>query len=64
MLNDILDKCKPMEIKRDLSYINKTKTPTSGDTIFVKGKEETPNQLAFPSTTPNTLIVRSLDTLK
>ena len=50
VLNDILDKCNSHGKKRGLGYINKIETPTSGDTIFVKGKKETPNQVAFPST--------------
>lgn len=39
--------------KKGLDYINKTKTPTSGETVFVKGKEKTLNQVASPSTTPH-----------
>ena len=31
-----------------MGYINKDKTPTSGETMFVKGKDETSNQIASP----------------
>ena len=40
-----------MEIKEGLGYINWIETPTSRDIVFVKGKKETPNQVA-PSSTP------------
>ena len=33
-------------------YINKTNTPTSGDTTFIKGNEETPNDVASSSISP------------
>ena len=39
-----------MVIREGLGYINKDETPTSRETIFVKGKEETPSQVASPST--------------
>lgn len=41
----------PMEIKRGLGYLNKIETPTSGETIFVKGKDETLNPVV-PSSIP------------
>ena len=41
----------PMEIKRGIGYINKIETPTSGETIFVKGKDKTLNPVA-PSSIP------------
>ena len=44
MLNEILDNCKSHGDKRGLGYINKSETPTSGKTLFVKGKEENSNQ--------------------
>ena len=44
ILNDILDKSKSHGDKRGLGYINKTETSTSGKTVFVKGKDETPKQ--------------------
>ena len=50
VLDDILDKCKSHGNKRGLGYISKTKTPTSGDIVFIKGKKETPNQVASSST--------------
>ena len=51
MFDDIPDKCKSHGNKRGLGYISKTKTPTSRDIVFVKGKKETPNQVASSSTT-------------
>ena len=39
-----------MVIREGLGYINKDETPTSRETIFVKGKKETPSQVASPST--------------
>ena len=50
MLDEILEKCKSHGDKRGLGYINKTETPISGGKVFVKGKEETPNQVASSST--------------
>ena len=47
VLNDILNKCKSHGDKKDLGYINKTETPTSGDIVFVKGKEETSNHVSL-----------------
>ena len=37
-----------MVIKRGLGYINKDETPSSGATMFVKGKHETSNQTTSP----------------
>ena len=28
-----------------MRYINKDETPSSGETMFVKGKDDTPNQI-------------------
>ena len=50
-LNEILDKCKTHGDKRGLGYINKDETPSSGETVFVKGKNETPNQVKSPKKT-------------
>ena len=47
VLNEILDICKTHGDKRGLGYINKDETPSNGETMFVKGKYETPNQIAF-----------------
>ena len=47
VLNEIHDKCKTHGDKRGLRYINKDKTPTSGEIMFVKGKDETLNQIAY-----------------
>ena len=44
MLNEILENCKSHGDKRGLGYVNKTMTPTSGKTVFVKGKDDIPNQ--------------------
>ena len=44
MLDEILEKCKSHGDKIGLRYINQIETPTSRDIIFIKGKEETPNQ--------------------
>ena len=38
VLNEILDKCKTHGDKRGLGYINKDETPSTRETIFVKGK--------------------------
>ena len=57
MFNEILDKCKTHGDKRGLGYINKVESPTSGETIFVKGKKETLSH-ATSST------AKSLDILK
>ena len=43
VLNEILDKCKTHCDKRGLGYVNKDETPSSGENIFVKGKNITPN---------------------
>ena len=51
-LNDIADKCKSHKDERGLGYINKIETSTSGGTVFVKAKEETPNHVASSSTSP------------
>ena len=40
VLNEILDKCKTLGDKRGLGYINKDKTPSSGETMLVEGKDE------------------------
>ena len=46
MLNEMLDKCKTHGDKWGLEYINKDETLSSGEIVFVKGKDETPNQVA------------------
>ena len=46
VLNEILDKWKTYGDKRCLVYINKNETPSNGETMFVKGKDEIPNQVA------------------
>ena len=55
VLNEILDKCKTHGVKckthsdkRGLGYINKDETPSSGETMFAKGKDETLNQTTSP----------------
>ena len=45
VLNEILDKCKNYGDKRDLRYINKDETPSSGETMFVKRKDDILNQV-------------------
>lgn len=40
MLYETIDECKTHGDKKGLGYINKVETPTSGETIFVKGKKE------------------------
>lgn len=50
VLNMIMNKCKSSRDKRSLGYVNKIKTPISGETIFVKDKEETPNLVTSSST--------------
>ena len=67
MLDEIFEKCKSHGDKRGLRYINRIETPTSRDIVFVKGKDETPNQatlfiLHTLSYFAHTL--RSLDILK
>ena len=44
VLNEILDKSKTHGDKSGLRYFNKDETPTSGETMFVKGKDEILNQ--------------------
>ena len=39
VLNVIFDKCKTHGDKRGLGYMNKVETITSGEIIFVKGKD-------------------------
>ena len=46
VLNEVLDKCKTHGDKQGLRYINKNETTCSGETMFVKGKDETPTQVA------------------
>ena len=48
LLNEILDKCKTYGDKRGFGYINKGETPSSGEIVFVKGKDEIPNQATSP----------------
>ena len=48
VLNEILDKCKTHGDKRGLGYINKYETPFSGESMFVKSKNETLNQVTSP----------------
>ena len=48
VINEILDKCKTHGDKRSLGYINKDETPSNGEIVFVKGKDETPNQTTSP----------------
>ena len=50
VLDEILEKCKSHGNKWGLGYISETKTPTSGGIVFIKGKEETPNQATSSST--------------
>ena len=50
--NEIIDKYKSHEDKKSLGYINKIETPTSGETIFVKGKEKKTPYLVTSSRTP------------
>ena len=45
VLNEILDKCKTNGNKQGLRYMNKNETPFSGETVFVKGKNVTLNQV-------------------
>ena len=47
VLNGVLDKCKTHGDKWGLGYINKDETPCSGENVFVKGKYETPTQVAY-----------------
>ena len=44
VLNEILDKCKTHGDNKGLWYFNKDETPTSGETMFVKGKDKILNQ--------------------
>ena len=44
-LKCLIDKCKTHSDKGGLRYINKDETPSSGETMFVKGKDDTPNQI-------------------
>ena len=48
VLNEILYKCKTNGDKRGLGFINKDETFTSGESVFTKGKDETPNQATSP----------------
>ena len=43
VLNEMLNKCKTCGDKRGLGCINKDETPSNGEIVFVKGKDETPN---------------------
>ena len=61
MLNEILHKCKTNGNKRGLRYIKKDETPYSGETMCVKGKDDTANQVESPKKT-YAHIVRKLDT--
>ena len=51
VLDEILDKCKIYDDKRVLECINKEKTPSSGETVFVKGKDDTLNEVEYPKKT-------------
>ena len=51
VINEILDKCKTHGDKRGLGYINKDETPSHGEIVFVRGKDETPNQTTSPKKT-------------
>ena len=39
----MLNKCNTHGDKRGLGCINKDETPSNGEIVFVKGKDETPN---------------------
>ena len=51
VLNEILDQCKTHGDKRGLGYINKDESPFSGEIVFVKGKDDAPNQVKSPKNT-------------
>ena len=51
VLNEIIDKCKTHGDKRGLGYINKDESPFSGEIVFVKGKDDTHNQVKSPKNT-------------
>ena len=61
VLNEILDKCKTHGDKRGLGYINKDETPSTRETIFVKGKVTKQHLLALHHYAHN---VKKLDTLR
>ena len=48
VFNEILEKCKTHVDKWGLRCINKDETPSSGEIMFVKDKDETSNQAASP----------------
>ena len=48
VLNEIHDKCKTHGDKRGLWYINKNETLSSGEIVFVKCKDVTPNLAESP----------------
>ena len=50
VLNEILDKCKTHGDKWGLDSIKKYETPSSGETMFVKGKD-TSNQVDYSKKT-------------
>ena len=51
MLNEILHKCKIHGDKRGLGYINKDEKLSSGETVFIKGKDDAHNQVESPKKT-------------
>lgn len=51
ILNKIIKKCNSLGDKRGLGHANKNETPVIGETMFIKGKEETSKSVAS-STTP------------
>ena len=51
VLNEILDKGKTYGKQRRLGYISKEETPSSRETMFVKDKDDTPNQVESPKNT-------------
>ena len=64
VFDEILKKCKSHRDKRGLGYINWTGTPTSGDTVFVKGKKEPLAKQHLLGVPYFAYIVRSLEILK
>ena len=51
MVNEILDKCKIHGDKKGLGYINKDETPSSEETVFVKGKDDIPIHVEYSKKT-------------
>ena len=63
VFNEITNKCNSHGDKRGFGNVNKIETLTSGETVFVKDKEETPNPEVSSNKPPQCSHCKNCDTL-